>query len=89
MLSLSKASQSQMDARTPPTTTAYRRETILTENENQSSGAIILGRKMETSWDLFSSNGPWWQAGMGLAVREVIHAEDVLRCLMFEVDPGQ
>ena len=49
MLSLSKASQSQMDARTPPTTTAYRRETILIGKENQSSGAMILGRKMDPS----------------------------------------
>jgi hypothetical protein len=48
ILSLSNASQSQMDARTPPTTT-YRRETILIGKENQSSGAMILGRKMETS----------------------------------------
>jgi len=42
-----------------------------------------LGRK-KTSWDLFLRD-----AEMVLTVRGVIRAEDVLRCLMFEVDPGR
>jgi hypothetical protein len=87
-LGLSKASQSQIVTSSPPARTAYRREI-------PAGSCIFVGvdRLGTCLWEERKHLGVCFLGDalieMALTVRGVIRAEDVLRCLMFEDDPGR